>query len=953
VDLSAGNCHERNPDLRSKYNDCKNTFVGEKIVKSITKQPTNKSLLQVTAYFVGVLLISLCGLAIPAQMATQQENSAPGTRPKKISPGSPGFEIPLVGIAPLITQTGNITLSMDGLGTLNSTGSIEVEKPAGATVRAAYLAAASTGFSGRTLVNGDVKINGSNVIFTMTVPSTIGSSNSFGEVTTIVKPIVDAAPAGIVSLTITEVSTAGIDGEILAVVFDDPAQTTTNTIFILFGAQNIAGDTFNITTADPINPLKPIDMSLGISYSFQHPSLAISQDSIINVNGTRVSSSAGGQDDSDALILDNGALLTVGGIGDSNANPPPFVTNGGNHRTDDELYDLRPFVTAGSTNITVFTQNPSNDDNIFFAGFFFKDQTATIGGDCTLTCPASISISNTPNQCSAVVNYAAPTTTGACGTVSCSPASGSTFPQGTTTVTCTAPGPPPQTCLFTVTVNDTQAATITCPASITTSNTPGQCSAVVTYPPPTVSDNCSNVGTPVCNPASGSSFSKGITTVTCNVADASGNNASCSFTITVNDTQNPTITCPANVTRGTDPNVCNALVTYPNATATDNCSGAGAASCSPSSGSTFPKGVTTVTCTVMDAANNSASCTFTVTVNDTQNPTITCPPNQSATSSGGNVNVTYPPPTVSDNCPGVGTPTCIPASGSSFPPGSTTVNCTVTDASGNSNTCSFTVSVLDCTITCPANITRSNDPNQCGAVATYSAPPASKNCGSITCSPASGSFFPVGTTTVTCSAGIGTTCTFTIRVNETQAPTITCPGNVVSIGAPACAGVAGTVTYPPPTVSDNCSGVTTVCSPASGSIFPLGTTTVTCTATDASGNTASCSFVVKVFNACVQDRSNPAAVLAWNFTTGEYIFCCNGSTFTGVGKVAVAGCTYTLDHTPVDRRVHGQVDFTTFRGEGFLQVPSGTARCSISDDDVRDNDCSCTGALPPGRPGSK
>jgi hypothetical protein len=846
--------------------------VGEKIVKSITKQPTNKSLLQVTAYLVGVLLISLCGFAVQAQKPTLQETSVPGTRPKKISPGMPGFEVPLVGIAPLITQTGNITLSMDGLGTLNSTGTIEVEKPAGATVRAAYLAAASTGFSGRTLVNGDVKINGSNVIFTQTVPSTIGSSNSFGDVTAIVKPIVDGAPAGIVSLTITEVSTAGIDGEILAVVFDDPAQTTVNTIFILFGAQNIAGDTFNITTSDPINPAKPIDLSLGISYSFQHPSLAISQDSIIEVNGTRVSSSAGGQDDSDALILDNGALLTVGGIGDTNANPPPFVTNGGNHRTDDELYDLRPFVTAGSTNINVFTQNPSNDDNIFFAGFFFKDQTATIGGDCTLTCPANITTSNTPKQCSAVVMYPAPTTSGTCGTVSCSPTSGSTFPKGTTTVTCTAPGPPPQTC---------------------------------------------------------------------------------TFTVTVNDTQNPTITCPANVTQGSDPNVCNALVTYPNATANDDCPGVGTPSCSPSSGSTFPKGVTTVTCTVLDAANNSASCTFTVTVNDTQNPTITCPPNQSATSSGGNVNVTYPPPTVSDNCPGVGTPTCIPASGSSFPPGSTTVNCTVTDANGNSNTCSFTVMVLDCTIPCPANITRSNDPNQCGAVTTYSTPTTTKDCGTITCSPASGSFFPVGTTTVTCSAGIGTTCTFTIRVNETQAPTITCPGNVVSIGAPACAGVAGSVTYPPPTVSDNCSGVTTVCSPASGSIFPLGTTTVTCTATDASGNTAICRFEVKVFNACVQDRSNPAAVLAWNFTTGEYIFCCNGSTFTGVGKVAVVGCTYTLDHTPADRRVHGQVDFTTFRGEGFLQVPSGTARCSISDDDVRDNDCSCTGAVPPGRPGSK
>jgi hypothetical protein len=46
--------------------------------------------------------------------------------------------------------------------------------------------------------------------------------------------------------------------------------------------------------------------------------------------------------------------------------------------------------------------------------------------------------------------------------------------------------------------------------------------------------------------------------------------------------------------------------------------------------------------------------------------------------------------------------------------------------------------------------------------------------------------------------------------------------------------------------SDNCPGVTFVCSAASGSTFPIGTTTVTCTATDTSGNTASCSFTVTV-----------------------------------------------------------------------------------------------------------
>src|SRR5262249_25308917 len=46
-----------------------------------------------------------------------------------------------------------------------------------------------------------------------------------------------------------------------------------------------------------------------------------------------------------------------------------------------------------------------------------------------------------------------------------------------------------------------------------------------------------------------------------------------------------------------------------------------------------------------------------------------------------------------------------------------------------------------CTLTCPANINRTNDPNQCGAVVTYPAPTPSGTCGTIVCSPASGSFF--------------------------------------------------------------------------------------------------------------------------------------------------------------------------------------------------------------------
>ena len=145
-----------------------------------------------------------------------------------------------------------------------------------------------------------------------------------------------------------------------------------------------------------------------------------------------------------------------------------------------------------------------------------------------------------------------------------------------------------------------------------------------------------------------------------------------------------------------------------------------------------------------------------------------------------------------------------------------------------------------CTITCPTNITRSNDPNQCGAVTTYPAPTTTGTCGTITCSPASGSFFPKGTTTVTCTATAGPSCTFTVTVNDTQPPTITCPANITRVTF----GPSTPVTYSAPAFADNCPGSTVVCTPPSGSNFAPGTTTVTCTATDGSGNTATCSFSI-------------------------------------------------------------------------------------------------------------
>ncbi|HWP43748.1 MAG TPA: HYR domain-containing protein, partial [Blastocatellia bacterium] len=251
-------------------------------------------------------------------------------------------------------------------------------------------------------------------------------------------------------------------------------------------------------------------------------------------------------------------------------------------------------------------------------------------------------------------------------------------------------------------------------------------------------------------------------------------------------------------------------------------------------------------------------------------------------------------------------------------------------------------------IICPSDITVSNDPDLCGAVVNYPAPTADPGCGTVTCSPPAGSFFPIGTTMVTCTSAVGPSCSFNVTVNDTQPPTITCPANVTAVAPLTCPPAAATtVSFPDPTASDNCPGVTVACVPPSGSMLPVGTTTVTCTATDAAGNTASCSFSVSVFDICLQDDSNSSVSLLINSLTGAYQFTCGGTTFTGTGKITGLGCGRTLNHNAPDRRVRASWDTSVRRGNASLQLPPGTTRCTIVDSNMANNSCVASAPPPP------
>lgn len=315
---------------------------------------------------------------------------------------APGGErsITANGLSQIYAVSGKYFLSADGAGALGPY-TIDVNKPnAGATVYKAILMGASTGFSGYVIPNGCVLLAGTPISWDATIPSGIGSYNHYADVTALIAANINPAGAGITSLTVTECSYYDVDGVALLVIFSDPA-TTDKTIVIMFGACSTSGDNFSITLGDPIDPSASgalFNMGLGISFGAYGP--CGGQRSIVDINSQRLTSSAGGEDDGS---LSDGALITVGGIGDLNTNPPdPNSWSSCDIRYDDELYSLLPFITNTTTNILVNTLNPSNDDNIFLS-YFEISGAAIIGEGILISQVENVNIVGTDHTVTALV----------------------------------------------------------------------------------------------------------------------------------------------------------------------------------------------------------------------------------------------------------------------------------------------------------------------------------------------------------------------------------------------------------------------------------------------------------------------------------------------------------------------------------------------------------------------
>jgi large repetitive protein len=433
-----------------------------------------------------------------------------------------------------------------------------------------------------------------------------------------------------------------------------------------------------------------------------------------------------------------------------------------------------------------------------------------------------------------------PSSTSPGAVVVCKPGSGRIFPVGVTHVVCTArAGRRATTGGFDVVVKDTTPPRIEALASVhvaTTADATAVAFRVVAV------DTVEGTVAVVCRPASGSTFPVGRTAVRCDASDSRRNSARRTMTVTVDHTAipTPTLRLPAQArSEAEGPNGAHVDFTVG---ASDPVDGALTTVCKPSSGSLFPLGETTVACAVTNSHHQRATGSFSVIVVDTTPPKLelTAPSPVDATSHAGAA-VSYSV-SATDLVSGSLEPNCTPLSGSVFPIGPTTVICHVADAAGNPAAAgSFAVVVVDepPAFGQPATV---NEPaaGRTGARVKYQPPTAMDAVdGSIVgkCDRASGSLFPLGSTTVNCvatdSAGHGASTTVTVVVVDRTPPVVTVPSKVLTAPFKAPFDYSGSVS-----AVDGVDGaVPTSCTPPPGTVFESGAyTTVTCTAVDRAGN---------------------------------------------------------------------------------------------------------------------
>ena len=318
--------------------------------------------------------------ALPAGAKAPVPGTAPTAPAASPSIASPSLAT-VAGLTTTYQAQGRVGYSSDGLGQNGTGGLIQAEVPAGSTVLKAFLYGTyftpNPDLAGRT-----IDFDGTSVVTTKIAEVGGFLATTRADVTAQVATKVGSG-GGITDFAVNN-DPSGLDGVALVVVFSNPTLPV-GTIAIVDGGASQTGDTFFFNLAAPLDKTVPgfrAIMSLGSGFSAQSAAATPhacggSQFSIVDVNAQRLTTCAGNWDDG---LPNNGALITVGGVGDDTLNPPTPTGPGGN---DDELYNIASFLNQGDTVIRLDTSNPSQDDNLFLAVFSIGALATFSAENCT------------------------------------------------------------------------------------------------------------------------------------------------------------------------------------------------------------------------------------------------------------------------------------------------------------------------------------------------------------------------------------------------------------------------------------------------------------------------------------------------------------------------------------------------------------------------------------------
>ena len=365
------------------------------------------------------------------------------------------------------------------------------------------------------------------------------------------------------------------------------------------------------------------------------------------------------------------------------------------------LYDQTPapgtILPTGPNAISVDVEDVMGNIGTCSFTLTVSDLTAPeISCNGNVTIPIDANCSGTLGDYTSNITVSDNCTTTAALSITQSPVTGTAISENTQVImTVTDQAGNIGTCNFFAIVEDDQDPTITCPNSVDIAIN-SSCAYTIPDLGTQVSgtDNCSSFAEMTLNqnPAAGT-LETGLTAVLFTLTDLNGNQNTCVTLLIPEDTETPDVTCPSPAPVNNGANCDFILPNYGTQTLVlDNC-GNFTIEQTPAPGTTIQTGITTIDILVTDVAGNLATCSFDLSVLENVQPTITCP----GTISSCDPEIIYLDPVFNDNCEAVLTQTDNTgfSSGSTFPVGSTILQYTVTDLSGNTASCSFVVEVLD------------------------------------------------------------------------------------------------------------------------------------------------------------------------------------------------------------------------------------------------------------------